>query len=105
MIGFLITSRTVAFCLISSMVSTSGSTADLLKVVSDRIARAFNLSEVTQTVALDISKAFDRVYHAGLLHRHKLKAYGVSGQVFCLIPYCTSMAFLTIYMQHYYPCC
>ena len=36
-IGFLITSRTVAFCLISSMVSTSGLTADLLTIVSDRI--------------------------------------------------------------------
>ena len=45
------------------------STADLLKVVSDRIARAFNKSRATQAVALDISKAFDRVWHAGLLHK------------------------------------
>ena len=30
-----------------------------------------------------ISKAFDRVRHAGLLH--KLKAYGISGQIFNLI--------------------
>ena len=37
------------------------STADLLKVVSDRIARAFNRSGATRAVALDISKAFDRV--------------------------------------------
>ena len=33
------------------------STADLLTVVSDRIARAFNRSGTTQAVALDISKA------------------------------------------------
>ena len=33
------------------------STADLLTVVSDRIARAFNRSGATQAVALDISKA------------------------------------------------
>ena len=35
-----------------------------------------------RTVALDISKAFDRVCHAALLH--KLKSFGVSGQVFGL---------------------
>ena len=42
------------------------STADLPTVVSDRITRAFNRSGITQAVALDISKAFDRVWHAGL---------------------------------------
>ena len=54
----------------------SRSTADLLTVVSDRIARAFNRSGATRAVALDISKAFDMVWHAGLLH--KLKSYGIS---------------------------
>ena len=62
---------------------SSRSTADLLIVVSDRIARAFNRSGATRAVALDISKAFDRVWHAGLLH--KLKSYGISGQIFGLI--------------------
>ena len=33
-------------------------------------------------MTLDISKAFDRVWHAGL---HKLKSYGISGQIFSLI--------------------
>ena len=61
----------------------SRSTAYLLTVVSDRIARAFNRSGATRAVALDISKAFDRVWHAGLLH--KLKSYGISGQIFGLI--------------------
>ena len=58
-------------------------TADLLTVVSDRIARAFNRSGATRAIALDISKAFDRVWHAGVLH--KLKSYGISGQIFGLI--------------------
>ena len=43
------------------------STAELLAVVSDGIARAFNRSETTPAVALDISKAFDRVWHSGFL--------------------------------------
>ena len=51
--------------------------------MSDRIARAFNRSGATRAVALDISKASDRVWHAGLLH--KLKSYGISGQIFGLI--------------------
>ena len=62
---------------------SSGSTADLLRVVSDRIVWAFNKSGNNQAVALDIFKAFDRVWHSGLLH--KLNSYGISGQMFGLI--------------------
>ena len=40
---------------------SSRSTADLLTVVYDRIARAFNRSGGTRAVALGLSKAFDRV--------------------------------------------
>ena len=40
---------------------SSRSTADLLTVASDRIARAFNRSGATRAVALDILKAFDKV--------------------------------------------
>ena len=54
---------------------SSRSTADLLTVVSDRIARAFNRSGATRAITLDISKAFERVWHAGLFH--KLKFYGI----------------------------
>ena len=60
---------------------SSRSTADLLIVVSDRIARAFNRSGDTRAVALDIFKAFGRVWHAGLL---LMKSYGISGQAFGL---------------------
>ena len=50
--------------------------------MSDGIARAFNTSGATRAVALDILKSFDRVWHAVLLH--KLKSYGISGQIFGL---------------------
>ena len=62
---------------------SSRSTADLLTVVSDRIARDFNRSGATRAGALDIPKAFYKVWHAGLLH--KRKSYGISGQIFGLI--------------------
>ena len=58
---------------------SSRSDTDLLTVKSDRIARAFNRSGAARAVARDISKAFHRVWHAGLLH--KLKPYGISGQI------------------------
>ena len=45
------------------------STANLLTVVSDIIARAFNRSGATWAVALDLSKAFDRSGHTGLLRK------------------------------------
>ena len=56
---------------------SSRSTADLLTVVSDRIARAFNRSGATRAVALDISKAFHRVW--------QLKSCGISGHIFGLL--------------------
>ena len=34
-------------------------------------------------MALDISKAFDRFWYAGLFH--ELQSYGISGQIFGLI--------------------
>ena len=37
----------------------------------------------TWAVVLDISKAFDKVWHAGILH--KLESHGISGQIFGLI--------------------
>ena len=61
----------------------SRSTADLLTVLCDRIVKVFNRFEATPAVVLDISKALDRVLHAGLLHRRR--SYGISDQVFGLI--------------------
>ena len=74
MMALLITKRNVAFFLISSMVLDF---LDILTVVYDRVARAFNRPGATRAVALDIFKAFDRVCHTGLLH--KLKSYGTAG--------------------------
>ena len=51
--------------------------------MSDSIAKAFNRFGATRAAALDISKVFNRVWHAGL--PHKLKSYGISGQIFGLI--------------------
>ena len=63
--------------------SFSSMVLGLLTVVYDRIANAFNRFGVTRAAALDVSKAFDRVWHADLLH--KLKFYGILGQIFGLI--------------------
>ena len=63
---------------------SSRSIADLLTVVSDRIGRTLNRSGATRAVAtLNISKAFNRICHAGLLQ--KLKSYGILGQIFGLV--------------------
>ena len=76
---------------------SSRSTADLLTVVSDRIARAFKRSGATRAVALDISKAFDRVWYAGVLR--KLKSYGISGQMFGLISSFLSNSWLRVVLD------
>ena len=54
-----------------------------MTVVSDRIARAFNRSGATTAVAFDISKAFDTVWHAVVLHIGK--SCGICGHIFSLI--------------------
>ena len=65
--------------------------------MSDRITRAFNKSGATRAVALDISEAFDRVWHADLLH--KLKSYGISGQIFGLISSFLSKRWLQVILN------
>ena len=72
----------MAFFLISSSVLDLRD-ADLLTVVSDRFSRGFNRSGATRAVTLDTSKAFDKVWHAGILH--KRKSCGISGQIFGLV--------------------
>ena len=57
----------------------------LLTQKVDRIATAFSSSGTTRAVALDISKAFDKDWHADL--HHKRKSYGILGQIFDLISF------------------
>ena len=61
----------------------SRSTGDLLSYVTDHISRVLDRQGETRSVALDISKAFDKVWHQGLLS--KLRSYGVSGQLHKLV--------------------
>ena len=49
-----------------------------------------NRSGATQAVTLDVSKAFDTVWHAGLLYKLIFKSYGISGQILGLISSFTS---------------
>ena len=61
------------------------------------MARVFNRSGATRAVTLNIFKAFDRVWHAGLLH--KLKSYGISCRIFCLISFFLSNKWLRVVLD------
>ena len=53
------------------------STADLLSLATQVWLRSLDEYGESRVVSLDISKAFDRVWHKGLLH--KFPAYGICG--------------------------
>ena len=59
------------------------STADLLTVITERIYRALDRCGEAKSIALDISKAFDRVWHAGLLS--KIRSFGISGKIYAIV--------------------
>ena len=80
---------------------SSQSNAELLTVICDRISRAFNRSGTTRTAALDISKGFNRIWHAGIFH--KLKYYGISGQIYILISSFLSNRRLQVVLDGKYP--
>jgi hypothetical protein len=55
------------------------STVTQLTEIYDQFCKAVNSGKEIRVVFLDISKAFDRVWHKGLLH--KLKACGITGRL------------------------
>ena len=59
------------------------STADVLTVISERVYRALGIGGEARAITIDISKAFDKVWRAGLIHN--LTAYGVSGYFLAII--------------------
>ena len=62
------------FDLVSEIIfrpNTSRSNANTLIVTADRIARLLKTSGATQVIVLDISKAFYRVCHTGLLYKFR----------------------------------
>ena len=82
----MITWRNAVFFLISSMLlSLLDQLHIFLQLYLIRVASFFNKSGATWPVALDISEAFDRVWHAG--HLHKLRSYGIWGWTFDYISF------------------
>ena len=59
------------------------STADTLTILSEHIYNSLDAGEETRAIALDISKAFDKIWHARLLH--KLNVYDVIGPILCIL--------------------
>ena len=61
------------------------STINQLLYITHKMFTAFEdyPSRETRAVFLDISKAFDKVWHYGLIF--KLESYGISGSLLCLI--------------------
>ena len=56
------------------------STVNQLLNITDDIGRALDAEKEVRVVFCDISKAFDRVWHEGFLH--KLQAIGICGDLF-----------------------
>ena len=59
------------------------STINQLLAITDEIYQSFESNDETRAAFLDISKAFDKVWHEGLLF--KLKCNGISGNLYSFI--------------------
>lgn len=61
------------------------STSDTLTIITEYVYQSLHKNGEAQAVALDMSKAFYSVWHAGILH--KFKCYGVTTIIFDLTIY------------------
>ena len=79
-------------------------TADLLALLTEYISKVLDKRDESRSVALDISKAFDRVWHAGLLH--KLSSYGIQDEFLSLIASFLSNRSMSVVVNgcHSQPC-
>ena len=59
------------------------SIADLVTVNGGCIYNSLDVGSETRAIALDISKAFSKVWHAGLLHQ--LKAYSLRDSILSIV--------------------
>ena len=80
------------------------SSADLLALLTEHISKILDKRGESRSVALDISKAFDRVWHAGLLH--KLSSYGIQDEFLSLIASFLSNRSMSVVVNgcHSQPC-
>ena len=62
---------------------TFRSTADILTVLCEHIYNSLDAGGEPRDITLDISKAFYKVWHAGLFH--KVRAYGVAGRILSIL--------------------
>ena len=60
--------KLVSFLIFNMVLGQHRSTADLLTVLRERIARSLNSSGANRAICLDISKAFKKIWHCRLLH-------------------------------------
>ena len=74
----------ITYCLITIFQSgfrPGDSTVNQLLCIINDFAKAIDEGKEIRIIFCDISKAFDRVWHKGLLH--KLKQIGIDGQLLC----------------------
>ena len=69
--------------MLDSKYSLSDSCINQLLAITHEIFEAFDCNPSLEVVFLDISKAFDKVCHEGLLY--KLKSMGIPGELYNLL--------------------